>query len=165
MASINAKAVRKADALRRLSSTLNITQADLHATARGDAELATIVTLERLADAVERNQPTVTGDNRVKTLREAIRDASDDELIAIPGIGEKSLEALREWAAQEEEAQEPTDEQPPVTVETVEEEPLQTTETVEIVPTEEVPDEKAEDKSKPKKGKPGTVTPQVNWNS
>lgn len=72
-------------------------------------------------------------ESNAKTLKEAILAASDDDLIAMPGVGEKSVAALREWAATEPEPQ------PPVTVETVLEEPLQTTETVQVVDVAGVP--------------------------
>lgn len=53
MASTNAKAIRRADALGRLSRALDIEQAELQFHGRGDPELALVVTLERVADAVE----------------------------------------------------------------------------------------------------------------
>lgn len=72
-----------------------------------------------------------------KNLKQTILAAADDDLIAIPGIGEKSLTSIREWAAQEDPSPviEPGSQ---VTVETVEEKPLETTETVEVVPAEDV---------------------------
>lgn len=88
-------------------------------------------------------------------LRYAILNASDEELLAIPGIGEKSLEGVRAWAegreiekSDEEKQDEPPTGNPPgqtlptppvppgavgpATVETVDVEPLTTTETVQV---------------------------------
>lgn len=96
MASTNAKAVRRADVLRRLSAGLNIQPADLHANAKGDAEMAQIMTLERLADAMESKQAKAEPGG----LRAAILAATDDDLTAIPGIGDKSLDDIRTWAAE-----------------------------------------------------------------
>ncbi|MGP1664475.1 MAG: hypothetical protein ACTS5I_00880 [Rhodanobacter sp.] len=53
MASTHAKAVRRAGVLQRLSDRLGVQQADLHAQAKGDAEMALIMTLERVADALD----------------------------------------------------------------------------------------------------------------
>ena len=129
MASTQAKAIRRADVLQRLSAQLGIQQADLHANAKGDSELALIMTLERVAEAIDGNQQAQQrGD-----LRSVIAAATDEELVALPGIGEKSIEELRAWAAETSEPKTQEDALP-VTVETVKEEPLQTTETVEIVP-------------------------------
>lgn len=91
MASTQAKAMRRADALGRLSVALGIEQADLNAGGRGDPELALVMTLERVADAVE-------GQSQPADLRAAVRAATHEELGAIPGIGAKSAEALRAWA-------------------------------------------------------------------
>jgi hypothetical protein len=136
MASTQAKAIRRADVLGRLSAQLGIQQADLHANAKGDPELALIMTLERIATAIDGNQQAQQrGD-----LRSVIAAATDDELIAIPGIGEKSLEDLRAWAVEQPQPTEQEDDPqaedttPPVTVETVQESEMQTTETVEIKP-------------------------------
>lgn len=60
MASTQAKAERKATALGRISSGLGIEQADLHAQGRGDPEMALVVTLERIADALEAKTETAT---------------------------------------------------------------------------------------------------------
>lgn len=95
MASTQAKAVRRAEAIARLSRALDIQPADLNAHAKGDAGMALVMTLERVANAVEKIKPAVPGD----ALRAAILAASDDELVAMPGIGEKSLDQVREWAA------------------------------------------------------------------
>lgn len=53
MAGKLAKIKRRAGVLERLSTALGVEQADLQLQGRGDAELAMIVTLERVADAVE----------------------------------------------------------------------------------------------------------------
>lgn len=162
MASTHAKAVRRAGVLQRLSDRLGVQQADLHAQAKGDAEMALILTLERVADAIETNvQAQERGD-----LRSVIAAASDDELTALPGIGDKSLSQLREWAATEpqqdvddahdqqaEEAAEESAPVPPVTVETVEAEPMETVETVEIVPADEAPVDVPTDDTSANKGK------------
>lgn len=67
MASTHAKAVRRADVLQRLSALMGIEQASLTANAKGDPELALIITLERVADAIEAQQlPPVT----VETVEE-----------------------------------------------------------------------------------------------
>ena len=58
MASTNAKAIRRANALGRLSASLNIEAADLHYHAKGDPEMALVMTLERIADAVEAKEKT-----------------------------------------------------------------------------------------------------------
>jgi hypothetical protein len=162
MASTHAKAVRRAGVLQRLSSRLGVQPVDLHANAKGDSEMALIMTLERIADAIDTNvQAQERGD-----LRSVLLAASDDELVSVPGIGDKSLASIREWAASEPEAQEAAadathDQQaeqaaeesapvPPVTVETVEEKPLETIETVEIVPADEAPNPVLTDMPKPK---------------
>lgn len=100
MASTQAKAVRRADVLQRLSVHTGTEQADLNAHGRGDPEMALIITLERIADALDARP--VTDD-----LRAAILAADDDELTALPGVGVKSLDAMRAWAAGEAEADEP----------------------------------------------------------
>lgn len=122
MASKQVKSERRAKALERLSSALGIKEVDLHANAEGDPGLALVITLERAASAAEKVKPGVPGD----ALRAAILAASDEELTAIPGIGDKSLDQVREWAKT-------PPEQPPVVVETVKAEPLKTTEVVEVV--------------------------------
>lgn len=139
MAGLLAKAQRRADVLQRLSSRLNVDTSDLSGKVRGDPELTTIVTLERIADALESQK--ATGD-----LRSVIAAASDDDLIAIPGIGEKSLEALRAWANEPQPENALEDAEGKVTVETVEEKPLKTTETVEIVEAQDAPRTKAKGK-------------------
>ena len=122
MASTQVKAERRAKVVQRLSDTLGVKPVDLNAQARGDAGMALIMTLERVADAVDKVKPAVPGD----ALRAAILAASDEELTAIPGIGEKSLDQVRAWAKTK-------PQEPPVTVETVKTEPLKTVETVEVV--------------------------------
>ena len=129
-----------------------------------DPAYAQMLQTEALATLIERLQ--TPPEQRASGLRTAIVNASDEELMAIPGIGEKSLETLREWAATEPEPQPaetpqqpgrtgdgaPDEDapqgdeatQPPVTVETVTEKPMETTETVQIVeggsaPQEDVP--------------------------
>ncbi len=166
MASTHAKAVRRAGVMQRLSDRLGVQPADLHANAKGDPEMALIMTLERIADAIETNvQAQERGD-----LRSVLLAASDDELVAVPGIGDKSLAGIREWAATEpeqpadadttheqqaEQAAEESAPVPPVTVETVEEKPLETIETVDIVPADEAPLAVPVDNAKPKgKAKP-----------
>lgn len=82
MASTGAKAVRRAEVLRRLSTHLGFEPVNLHAHAKGDTEMMSIMTLERIADAVElrfplkrrddaedkqKEQPPVT----VETVKEA----------------------------------------------------------------------------------------------
>lgn len=69
MASISAKAIRRADALGRLSKALGITQADLQINGRGDPELALIITLERIADAVESKTKTANESKAVKKAK------------------------------------------------------------------------------------------------
>lgn len=93
MASTQAKAMRRADALGRLSTALNIEPADLDSQAKGDPVMALVMTLERVADAVEAQAQPQGND-----LRAAVQAATDEELTAIPGIGAKSVEALRAWA-------------------------------------------------------------------
>lgn len=114
MASTGAKAVRRADVLQRLSRRLGYKPVDLHANARGDAEMAAILTLERIADAVEERHGQTEDKHKARIA----------EL-------EAQVEALTAQLKQ----YEPGDEQPPVTVETVVEKPLETVETVEIKPT------------------------------
>lgn len=103
MASAGAKATRRADALQRLSRTLGHKSADLHAHAKGDPEMALIMTLERVADKVDELKKST--DKRITALEEQIAGAGG---------------AAQDAAA-------------PLTVETVEEKPPKTTETVEIV--------------------------------
>lgn len=102
MASTQAKAVRRADVLQRLSDRLGIQQGDLNVNGRGDSELAMIVTLERIADAVDKQTETQKKADQEPQgdLRQAIANATDDELIALPGIGDKSVEQLRAWATE-----------------------------------------------------------------
>lgn len=106
MASTQVKAERRAKVVQRLSDSLGVKPVDLNAQARGDSGMALIMTLERVADAVDKVKPAVPGD----ALRAAILAASDEELTAIPGVGEKSVDQLREWAKTP----------PPVTPENVE---------------------------------------------
>ena len=94
MASTQAKAVRRADALQRLSAALGIEQADLDTNGKGDPGMALVITLERVADAVE-------GMAQPSDLRTAVQATTDEELAAIPGIGPKSVEALRAWATED----------------------------------------------------------------
>lgn len=74
MASTHAKALRRADVLQRLSDRLGIDQADLYINARGDKEMALVITLERIADAVEQRTAAV-----------------DDPLVTIETVEEKPL--------------------------------------------------------------------------
>lgn len=79
MASTNAKAIRKDEVLLRLSKSLGVEAADLHADAKGDAEMAHIMTLERLADALD-----AKGDGKAKPV-----PAADPSRASV----EKQLEA------------------------------------------------------------------------
>lgn len=81
MASTHAKAVRRADVLKRLSDRLGIEQADLYINARGDKEAALIITLERIADAVDQRFPAGRRDDaedKPATKAEAISDVKVD---------------------------------------------------------------------------------------
>jgi DNA uptake protein ComE-like DNA-binding protein len=93
MATAHARAQRKADALARLSSSLGINTTDLARASSGDPDLAQVIVLERVADAVESAQGTQGAD-----LKAAIQAASSEDLVSIPGIGEKSASALKDWA-------------------------------------------------------------------
>lgn len=90
------------------------------------ADLLEAITLRDVQPVETGNGPTAT------TLRLAILNASDEELIAMPGIGDKSIDALRSWAAETTQPQAEPD-APPITVETVVEKPGETTETVEVI--------------------------------
>lgn len=80
-----------------------------------------------VADEWAAAQDVIPAESKAMTnLRAAILATDEAELTAIPGIGEKSAEALRAWASTPVEP-------PPVTVETVTEKPRKTTETVEVV--------------------------------
>lgn len=74
MASTQAKAERKALALGRIAAGLGIEQADLHAQGRGDAEMALVVTLERVADALEASKPVPAANIEKQLEAETGRD-------------------------------------------------------------------------------------------
>lgn len=106
-------------ALERIAKALNLPVRDLRGDAPGNPQLERAIMLENVASQVER----VIGGKATGDLREAIRSASDDVLMGLPGVGEKSLAQYREWADSTQEM--------PAVIETVAEKPLTTTETVE----------------------------------
>lgn len=83
MAGTLAKAVRRADAVTRLSTLLDVQQADLKQSGR-DPELALIMTLERVADAVEQ----LTG----KTAPSKRKAAAKEPSKTIETVKEKPME-------------------------------------------------------------------------
>lgn len=95
MASTNAKAVRRADALQRLAVALDVEQADLHGNARGDNELAAIMTLERLANALESRLAEA---KQAGTLATVVAGASVAELAALPGVGDVTAKRIKKAA-------------------------------------------------------------------
>lgn len=120
---------RQDAAVERIANALGVTVRDLRGDAPGNPPLARVLQMESIAEQVER----VTSAKGTRNLRDAINAASDDTLIALPGIGEKSLADWRKWAKNDD-----TQEMPPVTVETVTEAPMATTETVQTMPASEV---------------------------
>ena len=72
MASTVSKAIRRSAALARLSASLGIEQADLTFNGRGDPELSLVITLERLADAVDERMGAA---REVKKVEKAKQDA------------------------------------------------------------------------------------------
>jgi hypothetical protein len=78
MAGTHAKAVRRADVLQRLSDRLGIDQADLYINARGDDEMALIITLERIADAVEDKVGATDKKQAPATKKEAVQQVEGD---------------------------------------------------------------------------------------
>jgi hypothetical protein len=115
MAGTHAKAMRRADVLQRLSDRLGIDQADLYINARGDKEMALIITLERIADAVD--EKVAMPEKKAKTAPKKAKEDADTDTPAV------------------EDAKEDAD--APLTVETVDAKPMVTTETVETVPAKE----------------------------
>lgn len=95
--------------IQRLATPLDVQYGALLNIRNPDREAAAVLRVETaarilndVADTQEKSRrrfattetETTTGD----TLRSAILNASDDDLIALPGYGEKSFAALREWA-------------------------------------------------------------------
>lgn len=119
---------RQDAAIERIANALGVTVRDLRGDAPGNPPLARVLQMESIAEQVER----VASAKGTRNLRDAINAASDDTLIALPGIGEKSLTDWRKWAKNDE-----TQEMPAV-VETVTEAPMATTETVQTMPASEV---------------------------
>jgi DNA uptake protein ComE-like DNA-binding protein len=78
-------------AMERIAKALGTTNVDLTGEARGDPALARAITMENIANAIDKGK---TGIN----LRAAVKAAKDEDLRALPGVGEKSLSALREWS-------------------------------------------------------------------
>jgi hypothetical protein len=118
---------RHDDAIARIAKALGVTPRELRGNAPENPPMDRALQMEAIAGSLERvTRSKATGD-----LREAIRSASDDVLMGLPGVGEKSLAQYREWA-------DSTQEMSPVTVETVKEAPLKTTETLQAAPANQV---------------------------
>lgn len=81
-------------AMERIAKALGTTNVDLTGEARNDPALARAITMENIADAIDKGK---TGIN----LRAAVKAAKDEDLRTLPGVGEKSLSAFREWAMTE----------------------------------------------------------------
>ncbi len=119
MAGTHAKAVRRAGVLQRLSTALGIEQADLYFSGRGDKEMALIITLERIADAVE--DKLGAADKKLKAANKKLKAAQSEQ----PSDEAPVTDAVEDIVE---------DVDAPVTVETVDEKPLVTTEVVEVIP-------------------------------
>lgn len=122
--------------------------AALRNTTARDPAYAQMLQTEAIADLLDALARSEAQQVKGTDLRAAVLHASDDELIAIPGIGEKSLVQVREWAKEQpaETPQQPQDApegddstDAPLTVETVTEKPLETIETVQIVEPDVAP--------------------------
>jgi hypothetical protein len=84
MAGTHAKAVRRAQVMQRLAKRLGIEPADLNAQARGDPELALIMTLERVADAVDRQTPdkaTATPDKGLAQVEQQLEAETGHDVV------------------------------------------------------------------------------------
>lgn len=94
MASTHAKALRRADVLQRLSDRLGIEQADLYINARGDKEMGLIITLERIADAVEAKvaEPEKKSAKKVKAAQKEAGTMQDDETQEAPATKEEAVQ-------------------------------------------------------------------------
>jgi hypothetical protein len=94
--SVREKTVRIMAVAQRLSDRLGIAPGDIEASARGsDPVWAIVHTLELVADALE-SRKVITA--KPGSFKAAVRVASDEDLMTFPGVGEKSLPAIREWA-------------------------------------------------------------------
>jgi hypothetical protein len=92
MASIHAKAVRRAEVLQRLSDRLGVEQANLYYNARGDSEMELIITLERIADAVEEKVTAPRGKTASKGTK-AMQDKEEEPSDA-PATKEEAVQRV-----------------------------------------------------------------------
>jgi hypothetical protein len=93
MASIHAKAVRRAEVLQRLSDRLGVEQANLYYNARGDSEMELIITLERIADAVEEKVAAPRGKAASKGTK-AMQDKEEQPADDAPATKEEAVQRV-----------------------------------------------------------------------